>query len=84
MLGLGEPLRWTCELAVGLLIVNLLCRHFFVEGNRPATFKVSLFADVMQREERRADRFVGGQYPVFSLRGDFRMLWEVLSMQRSL
>lgn len=24
------------------------------------------------------------QYPLFSLRGDFRMLWEVLTLQRSI
>ncbi|KZO96640.1 hypothetical protein CALVIDRAFT_537005 [Calocera viscosa TUFC12733] len=34
--------------------------HFFVEKNRPATFK----------------------YPLYSLRGDFTMLWEVLTFQR--
>ncbi|KZT59180.1 hypothetical protein CALCODRAFT_481763 [Calocera cornea HHB12733] len=34
--------------------------HFFVERNRPATFK----------------------YPLYSLRGDFTLLWEVLTFQR--
>ncbi|KAJ3067170.1 hypothetical protein HDU79_002669 [Rhizoclosmatium sp. JEL0117] len=35
--------------------------HFFVEKNRPATFK----------------------YPVYSLMGDFKMYYEILTLQRA-
>lgn len=36
--------------------------HFFVEKNRPATFK----------------------YPIWSLRGDLRLWWEVVTLQRGI
>jgi hypothetical protein len=36
--------------------------HFFVEKNKPATFK----------------------YPIWSLRGDFKLWWETVSLQREL
>jgi hypothetical protein len=70
------------KLALGGVVFGYACAwigHFFVEKNRPATFTVSSRFAVNDRH--CAEAFV--QYPLMSLRGDLRMLYEVLTLQRA-
>jgi len=58
--------------------------HFFVEKNRPATFKVR--ADDMPSIafDQAYERKSSPQYPLMSFMGDLRMLWEVVTLRRSI
>lgn len=63
--------------------------HYQIEGNKPATFKVSTGrASRIWIDEQLAYDFEPcfcgiSKYPVFSFLGDLRMLWEVVTLQRS-
>ncbi|WRT65158.1 uncharacterized protein IL334_002101 [Kwoniella shivajii] len=55
----SEAITWLAGGVVGAYAFAWIS-HFFVEKNKPATFK----------------------YPVWSLRGDLKMWWEVITLQR--
>jgi hypothetical protein len=58
--------------------------HFFVEKNRPATFKVRADDNPSMSFDQADDRNSLAQYPLMSFMGDLRMLWEVVTLRRSI